>query len=322
MRSRDPTPGSDQRRRPDAVIVGSVPRPPVAPRALLRTLGVWRTVRAAPSLLRPLLGKRRRRRCRQGIHLHFGIVSRAQEPRQDPRRLGWVGDDLPVGKRHGGAEVPVYLCHEGGTAEDASAVPCEEPAQCRYVVCGGVANGAGGVGVQGASFASEGHRTVMVRLDDASSKGARRSIADGKPTGLRRGARLRADQGALGVSRRGGFLGARHRAHRGEACRGALGERGAQVGRPSGRRRSLHAGGRRRRDRHSDPRLAIARRHSRRVERWLTIALSRHPYRGRFCAAQLTAHVGAGRLFSGRGRFADQTPGREAVRRHPRACRR
>jgi pimeloyl-ACP methyl ester carboxylesterase len=208
MRSRDPTPGSDQRRRPDAVIVGSVPRPPVAPRALLRTLGVWRTVRAAPSLLRPLLGKRRRRRCRQGIHLHFGIVSRAQEPRQDPRRLGWVGNDLPVGKRHGGAEVPVYLCHEGGTAEDASAVPCEEPAQCRYVVCGGVANGAGGVGVQGASFASEGHRTVMVRLDDASSKGARRSIADGKPTGLRRGARLRADQGALGVSRRGGFLGA------------------------------------------------------------------------------------------------------------------
>jgi hypothetical protein len=61
----------------------------------------------------------------------------------------------------------------------------------------------------------------MVRLDDASSKGARRSIAGGKPTGLRRGARLRADQGALGVSRRGGFLGARHRAHRGEACRGA-----------------------------------------------------------------------------------------------------
>jgi hypothetical protein len=113
------------------------------------------------------------------IQLSVGVAAHAKQLPQDARWLGWVGDHLPVGERHRGAEDAAYLSHEGGTTEHASTVPSQEPTQRGHVVSSGIANDAGGGGVHDACFVSEWHRSVMLRSRRASSQGARRTIADG-----------------------------------------------------------------------------------------------------------------------------------------------
>jgi hypothetical protein len=48
--------------------------------------------------------------------------------------LRWVGEDLPVGERQRGADLPACLCYEGGTAEHAKATLLHEATQRRDII--------------------------------------------------------------------------------------------------------------------------------------------------------------------------------------------
>jgi hypothetical protein len=86
-----------------------------------------------------------------------GLATRADELPEDAGGLRWIGDGLPVGQRHRGADSSVYLCHQGGTAEHAHASLLHEPTQRGDIICRGVADDAVSCGVSVVSLALRRH---------------------------------------------------------------------------------------------------------------------------------------------------------------------
>jgi hypothetical protein len=62
------------------------------------------------------------------------VVARSEELPDDAGRLRWIRDELPIGHRQRGADVPADLRHEGGTTEHANARLLHEPTKRRDIV--------------------------------------------------------------------------------------------------------------------------------------------------------------------------------------------